>query len=77
MNFFQKIISFIKNKLNLKKENLKLSENTEETHSKINSSKKNDFEKSLRVPMNKKKKNIDTLVCYGDGLGINDELKFF
>ena len=41
-----------------------------------NSNAKDEFIKSLKVNINKviKKKKVETLICHGDGLGINNKI---
>ena len=72
MSIVEKIILFIKNIL-LKKDEIKSLEEPKQIN---NEEKKNDFLESIKVniPSQIKKKKIETLVCVGDGLGIQNKL---
>lgn len=72
MDILKGILSFIKCIFN-KKQEIKLLE-----PAKIENQHKGReiFAKSLMVKeLNEKKRRIETLICYGDGLGIQNELK--
>lgn len=73
MNIIEKLIRYIKNLFN-KQNEIKL---LEEPKEKINANQKSDFINSLKfVDTSKilKKKKIETLVCPGDGLGIQGKI---
>ena len=72
MSFFDKIKSFIKN-IFYKKEDIKMIEEP-----RIDVKKKEEFIKSLKVNLDKKRKSkrIKTLICEGDGLGIQKKMKY-
>ena len=72
MNFFKNIISRIKKIFN-KHEDIKMLEEPKVIN---NSNAKDEFIKSLKVNINKviKKKKVETLICHGDGLGINNKI---
>lgn len=72
MNFLKKLMSFIKNIFN-KNNNV---EQIEEAKENTNIKAKIDFEESLKIVTNKKKKKVETLVCNGDGLGIQKNITF-
>lgn len=69
MNFIKKFFEQIKNMFN-KKENVKI---LEEPTQQIN---ENNFTESLKVTMQEKKQEnkIETLICEGDGLGIQKKM---
>ena len=70
MNIIQKIISFIKKRF-MKQEEIKTLEEPKNT---INIE-KNNFIKSLKIEK-KSKKEVETLICYGDGLGIQKKISY-
>lgn len=72
MSIIEKIILFIKNVL-LKKQEIKAIEAHKVT---IIQEKDNNFLESIKVniPIQVKKKKIETLVCVGDGLGIHNKM---
>ncbi len=74
MNFFKSIISKIKKIFN-KHEDIKMLEESKVIN---NSYAKDEFVKSLKVNINKaiKKKKVETLICDGDGLGINNKITY-
>ena len=74
MNFIKKVISFIKELFN--KENIpKMIEAP--TENPKNDEKVN-FINSLKVNImqNQKRNKIETLICFGDGLGIQDKISY-
>ena len=72
MNILNKIIAFIKNIFN-KKDNVKMLETPiEPIHNEI----KKEFANSLKVSLSKKTKpKVETLTCFGDGLGIQNKIE--
>ena len=72
MELIDKIISFIK-KLIKKEDTIKLLEEGK-PNEKLRT--REDYVKTLKVEINqtKKKKQIETLVCVGDGLGIQNKV---
>ena len=70
MNIIQKIISFIKKRF-MKQEEIKTLEEPKKTINK----EKNNFIKSLKIEK-KSKKEVETLICYGDGLGIQKKISY-
>ena len=70
MNIIQKIISFIKKRF-MKQEEIKTLEEPKNTINK----EKNNFIKSLKIEK-KSKKEVETLICYGDGLGIQKKISY-
>ena len=74
MNIFKKIILFIKNKFK-NQETTKQIEPPKEIEDK---EKQAEFKNSLKVSTEKKKKKkskVETLICKGDGLGIQNGMK--
>jgi len=69
MKFMEKVILFFENIFSSKKVK-RLGMPEEETTLK---KEKNDFVEKLKIE--KKKVKIETLTCFGDGLGIQDEMK--
>ena len=65
MKIFSSIITFFKN-LFIKEEQVKM---IESENMKDLKTEKNRFRNELKVER-RKKKSVETLVCYGDGLGI-------
>ncbi len=74
MNIIKKMFLFIKN-IFVKQEEVK---KIEEPKILENQDKKKDFLESIRItPTEKrKKKKVETLVCDGDGLGIQNKLSY-
>lgn len=74
MNIMKNIINFIK-KLFHKDNNLKMIEAPVEE---IRKSDKESFINSLKVNIvpKRKKKNVETLTCFGDGLGIQNKISY-
>lgn len=72
MKILNKILIFIKNIFNKKEEVKKLAE----PEINVEQEKKVNFVNSLKVNIveNKKKNKIETLVCVGDGLGIQKKM---
>lgn len=71
MNLIEKVFSFFKNIFS-RKEKIKMLEESEESEMNVE---KIDFVESLKVKEIKKKKyKIETLVCPGDGLGIQTKI---
>lgn len=72
MKILNKILIFIKNIFNKKEEVKKLAE----PEINVEQEKKENFVNSLKVNIveNKKKNKIETLVCVGDGLGIQKKM---
>ena len=75
MSFFEKIISYIKNIFGKKEEVKQIDESKKNI---IETDKKKEFEELLKVDIKKKEKKnkIETMVCDGDGLGIQDNITF-
>lgn len=73
MNFVKKIISIIKNVF-IKKDEIKKLE--EPKNVVIN--KKDNFINSLKISTTEEKEeqDVETLICYGDGLGINTKIDY-
>lgn len=72
MSIFDSIISFFKNIFN-KKENIKMLETPTES---IQNEAKREFANSLKVNLRKdKKQRVETLTCFGDGLGIQSKIE--
>lgn len=72
MNILDSIISFFKNIFN-KKENIKMLEAPIEP---IKNEAKREFVNSLKVNLKKdKKRKVETLICLGDGLGIQSKIE--
>lgn len=72
MNILDSIISFFKNIFN-KKENIKMLEAPIEP---IKNEAKREFANSLKVHIEKKEKQkVETLTCFGDGLGIQSKIE--
>ena len=72
MNFFKKIVNYIKNTFT--KQEVKKLENLKQNQ-KI--SKRPDFVSSLKAESKEKeKKRIETLICEGDGLGIRKKISY-
>ncbi len=72
MSIFDSIISFFKNIFN-KKENIKMLEAP--TESSQNEAKR-EFANSLKVNLRQdKKQRVETLTCFGDGLGIQSKIE--
>lgn len=73
MNIIKRIFLFFKNLL-FKQEDIKMIEAKEE-HTEVTNNKDN-FINSLKINViKKKKKKIETLVCDGDGLGIQGGIR--
>ena len=74
MNIMEKIISFIKKIFN-KQEEIKMIEAPKRV---TNMKKKEDFFSSIKVfrPIQIKNNEIETLICMGDGLGIQKDMKY-
>lgn len=74
MNFIKNIVLFFK-KILKKQNNIKMLNMPEK---KIEEKKKNDFINSLKVHIEKKhkKKKVETLTCFGDGLGIQTQIDY-
>lgn len=74
MNVIEKIILFIKNIFTKKEEVKKLEEPTVI----VEEDKRNEFIDNLKVTAIGKKENkkIETLICAGDGLGIQKGIKY-
>ncbi len=74
MNIIRKAILFIKN-IFIKQEKIKALEEPKQV---IHQREKVDFIESLKVNVNekKKKKQIETLICEGDGLGIQGKISY-
>lgn len=70
MNIIQNIVLFFK-KIFKKEDNIKKIDAPKDV--KTN---KTNFVNSLRVNIIKKKKKPETLVCYGDGLGIKGKIEY-
>ena len=71
MKIIKNIISFLKRVFN-KKNNINLIEAPRERDNKIN------FKNSLKVAttQNNKKQKVETLTCFGDGLGIQTKISY-
>lgn len=74
MSFIKKTILFFKMLFSKESRIKKIEESTEK---KIKSNYK-DFENSLKVDITqkKRKKKVETLTCFGDGLGIQNKISF-
>ncbi len=74
MNFFRKIANYIKN-IFIKKEKVQVLEAPKQVQK---SSEKPDFINSLKVTIKEKKekKKVETLICEGDGLGIQKKISY-
>ena len=71
MSFIKKIFEIMKNVFNKKSDN-KMIQAPIETHT---GKEKLEFTKSLKVDIPKpKKKEVETMICYGDGLGIQNKI---
>ena len=76
MNFFSKIIEFFKN-IFVKQKPKQLEEPKQQVQENITNQREM-FIKNLKIeekPKKKKRKKMETLICVGDGLGIQGELK--
>lgn len=71
MNVIKKIISLIQRIFN--KQEIKMIEASTQHY---NYSEKSNFLQSLRIVNIKKKKKVETLVCDGDGLGIQKKIVY-
>lgn len=72
MNVIKNIISFFKKLFN--KNDIKMIEAPLQI---VNSEEKNDFINSLKVNISQRiKKKVETLTCFGDGLGIQTKMKY-
>ena len=72
MNIISRIIEWIKNVFN-KKQGIKMLEEPKTFASK---GKRMDFITNLKVNSKVKRKKVETLVCPGDGLGIQSEITY-
>lgn len=74
MNFIKNIISFFKRLFN-KDSNIKMIEAPIEM---VENNEKTKFIDSLKVNITKnfKKNKVETLTCFGDGLGIQDKISY-
>lgn len=74
MSFIKNVILFFKRLFSKESSIKKIEESTEK---KIKSNYK-DFENSLKVDITQKnrKKKVETLTCFGDGLGIQTKISF-
>lgn len=73
MNFIKKLFEIIKNVFN-KKSDKKMIQAPIETQT---SKEKLEFANSLKVDIPKpKKKEVETIICYGDGLGIQNKINY-
>ena len=70
MNIVRKIILFIKNIFN----NQSKVEKIEDSKNTIEQNKKENFMESLKTTNTEKEKKIETLICEGDGLGIQKRI---
>ena len=74
MNIFKKIIEKIKN-IFIKKEEVVMLEEGKE----YSNDEKNKFKESLKVnveKVSKKRRKVETNICYGDGLGIKRKMEY-
>ena len=72
MKFMDKIIHFFEKVFKRSKNETKMIPAPKETKKE-----KEDFINSIKVNLEEKKKNkVETLICYGDGLGIKGQLKY-
>ncbi len=71
MNVIKKIFSLIQRIFN--KEETKMIEATTQHH---NNHKKSEFVESLKIAKVRKKNKVETLVCDGDGLGIQKKITY-
>lgn len=75
MNIIKKVVLFIKN-IFIKKDEVK---KLEEPKIIVKEDKKNNFIESLKAPTNVpkiEKKKVETLICEGDGLGIQGKISY-
>lgn len=74
MNFIKKVISFFKNIFSKQEEVKKLVEPKTD----IKQDKKENFVQTLKITIKEKKakKKVETLVCNGDGLGIQEKITY-
>ena len=74
MNLIKNTINFFKN-LFYKDNDIKMIEAPQEY---LNNKNKENFLKSLKVNIipKKKKKKVETLTCFGDGLGIQNKMTY-
>lgn len=72
MNIIKKMILFIKN-IFMKQEKVKI---LEEPKYIVDQEKKVNFIESLRIPTTRTKRKIETLICEGDGLGIQKKISY-
>ncbi len=74
MSIVKKIIAFFKSAFN-KQENIKYLEPPKQV---INQSDKNNFLESLKIikEVKKSRKKVETLICEGDGLGIQKKISY-
>lgn len=70
MNIIRKMILFIKN-IFIKQEEIKALEEPKQI---VNQEKKTNFIESLKINTTERKKKIETLICEGDGLGIQKKI---
>ena len=70
MNIVRKIILFIKNIFN----NQSKVEKIEDSKKTLEQNKKESFMESLKTTNTEKEKKIETLICEGDGLGIQKRI---
>ncbi len=74
MNIIKRIFLFFKNLL-FKQEDIKMIEKPKEEYTELANNKDN-FINSLKInEVKKKKKKVETLVCDGDGLGIQGGIR--
>jgi len=74
MNIFKKIIEKIKN-IFIKKQEIVMIEEGKE----VSNNQKNIFKETIKVQIEKiqkNKKNVETNICYGDGLGIKKKIEY-
>lgn len=72
MKFIDKIIYFFEKIFKKSKDETKMISAPKEIKEE-----KDEFINSLKVNLEEKKKNkVETLICYGDGLGIKGQLKY-
>lgn len=78
MRIIDNIVSFFK-QLFYKKDNIKMIEEplNDDINEKIENSKNDNFINSLKNNVVKKnKKQVETLICVGDGLGIQNKISY-
>lgn len=71
MNILKKLIGYIKNKF-IKLEDIKRLEPPKQDKDEVQ---KEEFIESIKISNKEKNEDVETLICVGDGLGIQKRLK--